>query len=1544
MTSRKISRKTPVSATVCDLWERLPPELLQIMVATSSSPLQTYIQLLGLSHTIRARIRGTLHELSFDEPDSVLLEPDDSETLLSGSIIPTTDALTALVGPCKALRKLSFPKRLARTEADSADWVDEAFGGHDQLAVVTQFPELPECDVERSFCHLPGLVELTVSSNLTMSARLLRALARSCSGLQVLQCTLSGSYTNSDLTALAPLLGVLKRLDLGDRTNTSGENLTAIVRELSAVTSLRLPWCPPDALKPIASHLTSFRLCYFLGEKEELPGPGLCRLETLQLLMCCRPSVAPLVQLLTANQATLRCLTLQISLEPLLTESLMASLRALPHLTSLNLKMGREDSPLSVLLPPDLVDRLECLEIRHDATECDPVRITSRRLQRLVFTAQAFKLALHCPALVELELARMEYGQLTSMQCPRLRTIRVPWSLDGAAAMPDLEVVEPPRFGRSEALCWSDPVWLLSPRLRALSHVRLSRSDLLTRLCACGSLVRLEELHLDVTRLPNPLVLRLPGQLEHLDMHIERTGCPEEERRPPPPIDLQVVAPGLVNFSLANTHYHLQPSVRVLLHNCPALARLALKSSAALLSFRVEEGENAGSPIMQPRSLSVDDHLEVASLLGLLTRHGARLRNLSAPEGFRDMTSEDWPQLMGALSGLPRLTDLELNVFGALSPISLACPQLRTLIFCELSDDAKVLLACPLLARLSGVELPSQLKLVLPAPGLDSLYDPFRKRPKGLCLVSLLRETGLWKDSRCNREEFSMPRQQPVRVSMSSRKMPRAIVSTTADDLWERLPLELLLIIVEKSPNPLRTYIQLLSLSHVTRASIRGTLCELSFLEPDRVLPEPLRPTTDALAALVGPCKALSKLSFPEWWAPDTRRGVTPASDWVDEAFGGHAQLAVLSQFPELPECDAPRIFRHLPGLVELSSNFTMSARLLGALARSCSGLQVLQCTVPDDVTPRDLVTALTPLFGVIKQLDLAGSPWPNSLAALVRKLAVVTSLWLPCCPPDALKPIASHLTSFQLSDFLDEEELPGPWLCRLETLRLLMYRPQLAPLTQLLAANQATLRCLTLEIELEPLTAESLMASLRALPHLTSLNLAMGCDSDSPLSVLLPPDLVDRLECLEIRHNRTESDPVRITSRRLQRLVLAAAASRLELHCPALVELYLIEMPHCQLTSMQCPRLRTIRVPAQSLDGAAAMPDLEVVEFPDCDGEVTPFWTDPDMLLTGSPRLRELSHVRLSRPDMLTKLGACGSLVRLNDLHLDVTRIPNPLVLRLPGKLEHLDMHIERVGCPEEEERPPPPIDLQVVAPGLVNFSLSVVQYNTQPSFRVRLLNCPALDRLSFKTAVATLSFQVEEMGPPVMQPRSISIEGGLLGVASLLSLLTRHGARLRKLSAPEGFRDMASEDWPQLMGALSGLPRLTDLELNVFGAPSPISLTCPQLRTLSFRELCDDDAKVVLACPVLAQLSGVDHPSRQLELVLPAPGLAPLYDVEDEDDNDDDDDNGDEGAGKVPNKPKRPLGSPDSRGGGTSSPKRDFRWNQESRKRDHLDVDRLD
>ncbi|KAJ4458013.1 hypothetical protein PAPYR_6414 [Paratrimastix pyriformis] len=143
-----------------------------------------------------------------------------------------------------------------------------------------------------------------------------------------------------------------------------------------------------------------------------------------------------------------------------------------------------------------------------------------------------------------------------------------------------------------------------------------------------------------------------------------------------------------------------------------------------------------------------------------------------------------------------------------------------------------------------------------------------------------------------------------------------------------RLPLDLLPVLVETSESPMRTYTQLLSICHTTRTAVRGSPRGLAWRgaddddndEGDPLIRQVTTPTAEALAALVGPCLGLVKLTLdfetlPEHWCdlPEA------ASDWVGEAFAGHNRLAVLEIAAPwfIIHQALPAIVGHLHGLEE---------------------------------------------------------------------------------------------------------------------------------------------------------------------------------------------------------------------------------------------------------------------------------------------------------------------------------------------------------------------------------------------------------------------------------------------------------------------------------------------------------------------------------------------------------------------------------------------------------------------------------------------------
>ncbi|KAJ4457504.1 hypothetical protein PAPYR_6980 [Paratrimastix pyriformis] len=456
---------------------------------------------------------------------------------------------------------------------------------------------------------------------------------------------------------------------------------------------------------------------------------------------------------------------------------------------------------------------------------------------------------------------------------------------------------------------------------------------------------------------------------------------------------------------------------------------------------------------------------------------------------------------------------------------------------------------------------------------------------------------------------------------------PVAAVAVDDTPLLLRLPSELLPGIVEASASPLRTYIQLLSLCRVTRTATRGTPRELSFFcddDADPLIDEVMVPTPDALAALVGPCKTLAKLTLPCGDVlPLWRRGKEAAcAPWVSEAFSGHGQLTVLTA----PSASAARVFMatlpgivgHLPGLEQLHlggpDKSTVTTRhiplgpedsvfwadslrksfrsLMAALGRSCPRLRVLHHTMPcDDVPPN----ALLPIAGVITDLHapMGGNSGVSSKSFIAACLTSMRHLTLGWCSRHFLRPIASRLTQLRLlgSDLSKRrwrheisESLADVGLCRLETLQLpLRCGPSAgATFARLIGANRKTLRTVILSVICDTPGTEAalwmLLDPLNGLPHLTDLTVILDGDGltapshDEVVFACLTPGLLDRLEHLAIhlQHPWKAHCPmmiplVRIASRRLRTLCLDVhnlplQETTVELTCPRLEELALPE------------------------------------------------------------------------------------------------------------------------------------------------------------------------------------------------------------------------------------------------------------------------------------------------------------------------------------------------------------------------------------------------
>ncbi|KAJ4454205.1 hypothetical protein PAPYR_11154 [Paratrimastix pyriformis] len=245
------------------------------------------------------------------------------------------------------------------------------------------------------------------------------------------------------------------------------------------------------------------------------------------------------------------------------------------------------------------------------------------------------------------------------------------------------------------------------------------------------------------------------------------------------------------------------------------------------------------------------------------------------------------------------------------------------------------------------------------------------------------------------------------------------------------LSADLLLSIVEASPVPLHTYLGMLSLSHRTRLAVRGTPRELSFAE-DHPDDSPRVITADALAAIVGPCMGLVKLTFPRRVCPDgppplVGCGLAEAAcmPWVMETFAGHCRLAVLS----IPWAEPLRpamglILKQLPGLEEL--HIDDGALLPPGLAQSCPRLQALHLAS----APLATHAVLIPLAGNLKALAIPANFGDHLFEGFLPSLRRLEDLEIQGrrATRDILEDIpgASQLTRLSLEHFC--ARLGPPW------------------------------------------------------------------------------------------------------------------------------------------------------------------------------------------------------------------------------------------------------------------------------------------------------------------------------------------------------------------------------------------------------------------------------------------------------------------------------------------------------------------------------------
>ncbi|KAJ4461074.1 hypothetical protein PAPYR_2519 [Paratrimastix pyriformis] len=618
----------------------LNPDLMRAVVEASECPTTAYIQLLGLSHGIREAIRGTAREIAFENP----MFPD----LVTVPSVPL-EALTALLGPCKHLTRLTLvaqeiPLLNWGTEAECIAWVEETFAGHTPLAVL----RVPVGPLLLALLHtgrLASLGELHIERGGDLiRAELLSGVGRSCPGLKSLQLLASFPADVDPTDALRPLATNLEHLSLASFPTPS--SLPDLLGDCPHLTRLRVPQSIPvttlGTLAPRLTHLT-------LGEavaQDDLAGLLLPRLESLDLSKYGHP----------------------LGWLP----------QAAPCLRHLRLNIWNVPEPTAreILTCAPLLDRLVSLDLGAAAAPLTkPLHLACPNLQTLrlyVHFGHASGLSLACPALHSLELPGGDSPYALDLgDTPRLRRVVAPWLFKPLPPMMGwiAGALLPRACGPASCLHELLDLWIDGPEtLAALEKFTPS----LTRL----------SISLAMSRLPNaPLVLRLPPRLARLDIPLVRwEGTAGGEA------DLHVEAgPSLRTFALGSRGLpRLNERIRLRLQ-CPGLVSLSL-NRPAVLSLTL-----ADNPPLQCLRLAECSGLGPACLLACLTQHGSHLRYLSL--------DDLWPQHVGALGQLPVLSSLVLSgTTWHAQDVALACPRLARLVV--LADRVgRLELTCPALSE-----------------------------------------------------------------------------------------------------------------------------------------------------------------------------------------------------------------------------------------------------------------------------------------------------------------------------------------------------------------------------------------------------------------------------------------------------------------------------------------------------------------------------------------------------------------------------------------------------------------------------------------------------------------------------------------------------------------------------------------------------------------------------------------------------------------------------------------------------------------------------
>ncbi|KAJ4457099.1 hypothetical protein PAPYR_7494 [Paratrimastix pyriformis] len=640
-----------------DRWTFLPPELLSEIVESSSTPLVTYCQLISLNSTIRHRLRGTLRriEIGLDWEHT----PTESTTECPcDHFSPTSDALAALMQPCKNLESLQLLalSRCGREESVFLRWVDAAFADHPALqTLVLSTDVLPPAVAGCILDHLPHLDRLTIQGHLDRD--MLESLGRErcpqlhhlalrtpesilCIFLAGCQELVSLSLTAPELTCIGSLLDTplprLEALNLDARAIDTQVDLT----RRPALREVTVP-CPGRLRLSADPHGC----------------PGLRVLDGTPL------AAGPT---LLAHAATLEVVRLRPAFHDLgpfqqidgPTPAEVLALTQLPRLAELAVSVGQWSD-----IPPSLLRRLVRLDVQLVGGSVRLAATDAPCLRSLTLTTVTGGICtdvdLTCPRLEELTLPNMRQDTaLATLRCPALVRLRrlspqTALVLPDPAGLPACRVLEGTGALLPAVARWLEALRQM-PSLDVLVGVPLGTVANLERLVAGELAPRLAVARLVTIddRLPARLVLRAGPHLTELGLLA---------RGPPPlrpegdagecdgdsEVSVHVEGPALHRLGF---HCHMIPVSLTL--RCPALAHL--DTSSRLVAVDI--------PPAQPplRSVKASHSPDVGALLAHPA--AASLRRLVV----------GWPLAGGQLPAT--LRDLTLHREDAQAWVRIPCP------------------------------------------------------------------------------------------------------------------------------------------------------------------------------------------------------------------------------------------------------------------------------------------------------------------------------------------------------------------------------------------------------------------------------------------------------------------------------------------------------------------------------------------------------------------------------------------------------------------------------------------------------------------------------------------------------------------------------------------------------------------------------------------------------------------------------------------------------------------------------------------------------